>query len=187
MLNQELWKDIPEFEGVYQISNFGRLKSFKIVLTGRVLSNKEKSGKYFSVVLKYKGKIRYVRMHRLVAEAFIPNPENKPAVNHKDLNKQNNRVDNLEWATNSENCRHAIEHYPNYFAGINYYNKFVRPLPICQYTLEGKFIKSYPNAAEASKATGVCQRNILQVAMKTEYKPGKTRKQAGGYIWRADD
>lgn len=184
MLNQEIWKDVLGFEGAYQVSNFGGLKSFKIVLTGRILSNTEKDGKYFSVVLEYKKKVRYVRMHQLVAEAFIPNLNNKKCLNHIDGNKQNNRVDNLEWCTYKENHDHAMREGLANIKGMNNYNQHIRPFPILQFDLDGNFIAKYDNSTDAGKATGVCQRNILQVACKTEYKKGMTRKQAGGFIWK---
>ena len=179
----ESWKDIPGFEGIYQVSNCGRLASFKVNPQGRVLSNVNATGGYFSVVLRYGGKVRYTRMHRLVAEAFIPNPENKPEVNHKDLNKQNTYASNLEWSTYSENVKHAIKAKPEMITGMNHYNQVIRPKRIRQLNLNGDFIAEYRNGTDAAKASGVCSRNILQVAGKDEYKPGLTRKQAGGFIW----
>jgi len=181
----EAWKDIPGFEGLYQISNKGRLKSFKQYKDGRILSTKNNKGDYLSAVLCGKGvERRSTRVHRLVAEAFIPNPDSKPEVNHKDGNKQNNRVENLEWVTRLENAHHAIKHNPNILKGMNHYNKYVRPKTVIQLSLNGRHIAEFPSAKAAGRATGVCGRNILQVANRDEYKPGKTRKQAGGYIWR---
>lgn len=184
LIQQEIWKDIVNFEGIYQISNFGNLKSFKRNREGHVLSEKDKRGHYLSVILCYQSKTRCTRIHRLVAEAFIPNPENKPQVNHIDGNKQNNRVDNLEWATAIENMAHARETGLSSFIAMNHYNQIERPFKIIQCDLSGKFLAEYKNAKDASDASGVCQRNILQVANKTEYKKGLTRKQAGGYIWK---
>jgi histidyl-tRNA synthetase len=180
----EQWKDIPGWEGVYQISSFGRLKSFKEAKTGRILSNINSNGDYLSVILISQGRKQATKIHRLVAELFIPNPESKPEVNHKDTNKQNNRVDNLEWATKSENMIHAVGMNPEMVKGMNYYNQYVRPKSIIQLSLTGEIIAEYPNGREASEATGVCHRNIIQVASGTEYKPGKVRKQAGGFAWR---
>lgn len=180
----EIWKDVKGFEGVYQISNKGRLKSFKKYKEGYVLSNVNKKGDYLSVVLKYKDKIKYIRIHTLVAQAFIPNPLNKPEVNHKDGNKQNNRVENLEWVTRKENAAHARKHNPKIIKHMKKYNQLIRPKMINQYTLDGRFIAYYWNAKEAEKATGVCQRNILQVASRDEFSLGRVRKQAGGFIWK---
>lgn len=181
---KEIWKDVPGFEGIYQISNRGRLKSFKQFKSGKILSNTNKHGWYFTYVLRHKGKIQTQRIHRLVAGAFIPNPQKKPQINHKDLNKQNNHVDNLEWVTCSENAKHAVKAKPSMIAGMNHYNKYVKTYPIYQFSIEGEFLSEYTSSIDAQGKTGVCYRNILQVANKDEYKPGLTRKQAGGYIWR---
>lgn len=184
---REEWMDIRGWEGIYQISNYGRLKSFKREKTGVVLSNKNKNGWYLNVVLQTgrRNSRRWsVKIHTLVATHFIgPRPSDKHIVNHKDCDKQNNRADNLEWVTQRENMLHAAVVKPEFLSGMHRHNKFVRPNGIMQFSLDGEFLHCYRNGAEASKATGVCQRNILQVANKTEYKPGLTRKQAGGYIW----
>lgn len=181
----EIWKDIVGFEGYYQISNYGRLKSFKKIKSGRILSNVNNLGWYFNVVLRKKGikTMKSVKIHRLVAEHFIPNPDGKKYINHKDGNKQNNHVSNLEWCTQAENVKHAIGQNPNILRGMRKYNQEIRPIPIVQFNLDGSLVDFYRNGSDASRATGICQRNILQVASKAEYKPGKTRRQAGGFIW----
>lgn len=183
IMESEVWKYVPGFGGMYQVSNHGRLKSFKRLLEGYVLSNVNKTGGYFSIVLNYMGEIRYCRLNRLVAEAFIPNPENKPEVNHKDSDKQNTFVWNLEWATKSENVKHAIKHAPSMIRGMTNYNQNVRPKTILQIGSNGNVLAEFKNSKEAEKSTGVCHRNILQVASQDEYKPGLTRSQAGGFGW----
>lgn len=131
---KEVWKDIKSYEGYYQVSNLGRVRSVnRIVIRGDGQREKRKgqlmklrysnskkaleknSNKRVSVILNKNGKKTCHLVHRLVAEAFIPNPENKETVNHIDGNTQNNSINNLEWATRSENVQHAYDNglYPN--------------------------------------------------------------------------
>ena len=110
---EEVWKDIKGYNGDYQVSSIGRVKSkkikkHKILKPGYRLSNKKKT--YDFVVLCKNNNCKKHSVHRLVAQAFIPNPENKPQVNHIDFNKKNNNVSNLEWCTISENKLHDIKH-----------------------------------------------------------------------------
>lgn len=104
---KELWKDLKRFDNLYQISNKGRVRSLAhnvILKPAKVAYRKQEKSDGYQVV-NIKKKIYYV--HRLVAEEFIPNPNKLPQINHKDGNKQNNNVENLEWCTNSENILHA--------------------------------------------------------------------------------
>lgn len=183
-MEKEIWKDIPGYKGIYQISNFGRLKSFKVVKSGMIMKNTNKKGWYFTVVLRSTGKpFTTKRIHRLVAELFIPNPKNYKQVNHKDMNKQNNHYSNLEWCTCQQNIKHALKNKPDIVKAMNYYNQVIKPKTIIQKDLQGNYVATFQNAVQAHKATGVCSRNILQVASKDEYKPGLIRKQAGGFKW----
>ena len=185
---QEVWKDIKGFKGVYQISNLGRMKSFKKEATGKILSNTNKKGDYFSVILRKGDRVKHTRVHRLVAEAFIPNPNALSHVHHKDGDKQNNCVDNLEWISEREHHFVTRQQNPNVIKGLVNYNKFVRPKKIQQYSLNGELLAEYNSGTEAHLRTGVCARNILQVASKTPFNNnGDVRKQAGGYIWRYKD
>jgi hypothetical protein len=183
-MDGEIWKDIEGYEGHYQISSFGRLKSFKKFKEGFILSNVNSKKGYFSVVLRYKDKIKSTRIHRLVAEHFIENSENKTYVNHKDLNKQNNHYLNLEWCTPRENVIHSIKSNSNQLFGMINYNTSVKPKKIIQLSISGEQLNVFKNSKEASLITGVCARNILQVASKSEYKKGLIRSQAGGYKWQ---
>lgn len=116
-MDEEIWKKIDEFEN-YEISTYGRIRSLprlkknhnsinSYISKGRILKINTNS-RYSLVSLKIKGKQFSRTIHRLVAKAFIPNPENKPEVNHKDFNRHNNYLFNLEWATRDENLSHAI-------------------------------------------------------------------------------
>lgn len=175
----EKWKDIQGYEGKYQVSNYGRIKSLsrKIsngtgyymskekILKGHVITNG-----YVQVELQGKGML----IHRLVAETFIENPYNKPQVNHIDGNKTNNIVTNLEWVTNGENQIHA---YKN---GLNKHSEKAgrKPKKVCQIDLKtGKVIKIYNSIAEARKSLGLKKDNISSVCK-------NKRKSCGGYGWR---
>lgn len=107
---KEIWKDIEGFEGKYQVSNTGYVKSLDFNHTGKekILKNKVNRQGYEYVTLYKNGKQYYPAIHRLVAEAFIPNPNELEQVNHIDGNKKNNVAENLEWCTNLENMQHAI-------------------------------------------------------------------------------
>ena len=183
---QEEWKWVNGFEGIYQISNYGRLKSFKKYGDGYILSNKNEKGGYLSIILtdSIRRRRRCTRIHVLVAEHFIGKIPKGFHVHHLDDNKQNNIVSNLEIIHPKKHRKETEKSCPQIVRGINNYNKFQRPKHIVQYDLEGHFIAEYANGEIASRLTGVCQRNILQVANGEEYKPGKVRKQAGGYVWK---
>ena len=125
---KEIWKDIENYDGIYQISNFGRVKS---------LSRQTKSGKYKEIIKKpslagrgyYRlalcknGKPKYYYIHRLVAKAFIPNPNNLPLVNHKDENKLNNNVNNLEWCDSEYNMNYGFCNIKKNISRAIYYCK----------------------------------------------------------------
>lgn len=119
-MEEEIWRDIPidKYKGRYMISNFGDVKSLAktwighngcVRTKGDSILRKLQTGKgYHSVILFLNGESKQFKVHRLVATAFIPNPNNLPQVNHKDGDKTNNHVSNLEWCTQSENMTHAF-------------------------------------------------------------------------------
>lgn len=105
----EKWKDVKGFEGKYQVSNLGRVRSFQRCKPNenKILKHEIMWNGYSRVGLCVKEKKKRCKIHRLVAEAFIPNPDNLPEVNHKDGNKLNNHADNLEWVSRADNMKHA--------------------------------------------------------------------------------
>lgn len=119
MNSLEVWKPVKGYEGFYEVSNFGNVRSldryveqkqhsgtmFKRLYKGKLLKPRKTNSGYFLVTLKSK----QVLVHRLVATAFIPNPDNKPCVNHIDSCRTNNHANNLEWVTQSENVQHGIK------------------------------------------------------------------------------
>lgn len=149
MTNTEEWKEIPGFEGIYEVSNFGRIRTVSNG-RGRIIHEKKptptKKG-YMLVQLWSKNKRIAKFVHRLVAEAFIPNPNNLPQVNHKDEDKANNHVDNLEWCDDKYNVNYGtgLER-----ARLNRLNKG-KCRKIGQYTMDDVLIREYQSIAEAAR------------------------------------
>lgn len=146
----EEWRDIEGYEGLYQVSNEGRVKSLdkyvdnrwgtKQFVKGKVLTNVKTQG-YWYVGLNKNGKYKRHRIHRLVAEAFIPNPNNLLEVNHKDENPDNNTVENLEWCDHSYNINYGTR---NKRVGHHFLKK------VCKMDLNGLILKIYASLTEAS-------------------------------------
>lgn len=162
---KEIWKDIPGFENLYQVSNLGRVKSLprktnERIINGKILTPINNGYGYMKITIN--GKKKYV--HQLVAQAFILNPNNYKCVNHKDENKLNNNVDNLEWCSVKYNCNYGIRN-----------EKIGKK--VIQYDKQMNEIRKYKTITEASK---IC--NILISSISSSCR--KKRKCAGGYIWR---
>lgn len=162
---QEVWKDIEGYEGCYQVSNLGRVRNIKF---NRMLKPSCDSDGYLIVVLSKGGKHRTRTVHRLVAETFIRNKSGYPQVNHKDENKQNNCVENLEWCDSKQNC--------NYGTRNKKISKMVSK-NVIQFSISGKRIKKWNSMTEASKVTG-CDLSAISMCCN-----GK-RRTTGGYQWK---
>lgn len=162
----EIWKPIKDFETLYEVSSYGRVRS----LCGRYGKNlilKQGSGSrgYLNVSLCKKGVQKTVNVHRLVASAFIPNPDNLPCINHKDQNKTNNNVSNLEWCSYYQN---------NVYGDRLTKSALKRGIPV-------KCIETgviYANSRAAYRATGICQSSISNCC---NHKDGHYT--AGGFHW----
>lgn len=139
---QEEWRDIPEFKGLYQASNLGRIRSLK---TGIVMIPQINHKGYHRLLLMKAGKAYSRLIHRLVASAFIPNPMSLPQINHKDENKTNNNISNLEWCTNIYNHNYGTRN-----ARVSVANS----RPVLSINKHG-YISLYPSALVASKLLGV--------------------------------
>ena len=172
-MDKELWKDVKNYEGLYQVSNYGRVKRLEglIYATGKhtyTYIKKERILKpilccgYLYVSLSKHNKRKNVRIHKLVAEAFIPNPNNYNNIDHKDTNKQNNRADNLIWCTNVQNMNNPLT--------LEKMGK-----PVYQFTKNGEFIKEWRSGKYAQEQLNICHISACCL--------GK-RKTAGGYVWR---
>jgi hypothetical protein len=169
---KEVWKNIPNYKK-YQVSNLGKIKSFaKNKQNGKILKFSHNHKGYNQVILVKDKKPNNQLVHRLVAQAFIPNPNNLPQVNHKDGNKQNNCVDNLEWITNKDNIKHAKEHnlYPK-----SSERKTCRK--VNQYDLNGNFIKQWNYIMAIEKELGYDNRCICRCCK-------NKRPSAYGYKWK---
>lgn len=181
-LKHEVWKPIPDFEGYYEASTLGRIRSLdryvmcrggnKRLIKGRLLRPRLYKDGYFDVKLhKDKDKYKTCRINRLIALTFISNPNNLPVVNHKDENPLNNRVPNLEWCTQKYNV--------NYGSSIQRSSKS-RGTKISQYDKQYNLIHTYDSIREAARVIKGAHQNISKAAIgkyKTSY----------GYIWKYAD
>jgi hypothetical protein len=171
---KEIWKDIEGFEGLYQVSNLGRVKSFDTtdklgrIRKGRVLKPHRHPQGYLLVTLCKNGKHKNHKTHRVVAQAFIPNPENKPEVNHIDENKTNNNVNNLEWSTRKENLNHGTR---------TERMAKTQSIPIIATNIKTGEFREFYGISECARQLGLNQAHITDVLK------GR-RKQTGGYTFK---
>ena len=183
---KEEWQWMSGYEGLYQVSNTGKVKSFHKIKSGKIIRLNNKNGWYLSFrAIDKEHKTNTLRVHVEVAKAFIGDIPKGYHVHHKDGNKQNNTVNNLEIIHPREHWRETEKHNHKIIKGLNDYNRYEKTKKIRQYTMDGIFLAEYVNGEVASRMTGICHRNILQVAGKAPFnKRGSVRKQAGGYIWK---
>ena len=173
---QEEWKDILGFEGRYQISNLGRVKS---LVSERILKECQSSNGYMRVCLCGADGHKNMSVHRMVADAFISNPNDLPQVNHIDENKQNNRVDNLEWVTSKQNINHGTS-----LARRSYHQRYTQSgkKVVHQYDMEGNLIGTFISIREAARHYGIDRTGIQHCC--TNKKGFKTYK---GYKWKFEE
>ena len=177
----EIWKDIKDYEGLYQVSNLGNVRSLdmtiiqlhhwsnqyvKHIYKGRLLKGSKNSNGYRTITL-HKGKKTEKRLlHRMIAEAFIPNPNNYNYINHKDNNPSNNNVNNLEWCTQSYNIKYAYEQG----------NKTPPNTKEINQLKNGNILRTFISISDAERKTGIKGANISKCCR-------KLRNYAGGYQW----
>ena len=158
----EKWRSIAGYEGLYEVSDLGRVRSLKFGKT-KILKPGRVGGGYLMVVLCKDGKVRCMKVHRLVASAFIPNPLGLETVNHIDEDKTNNDVSNLEWMSRTDNVAYSQPQRAE---------RQVRMLD----KSTGEPLATFPSLIEAARATGISDGNICS-CLKGRY------KSAGGYVW----
>lgn len=170
---QEEWKPIIGYDNKYAVSNYGNVKCLKNTGKVKILKPHKTNRGYLRVDLYFNHKARHCLIHRLVAEAFIPNPNNLPQVNHKDENPLNNHMDNLEWCTVSYNIN-----YGNRNSKVSKMLQETKDsIPIKQYTLNGEFVKEWKGAREIERVLGYNQANIRHCCE-------KQGRYAKGFQWR---
>lgn len=180
---EEIWKEVKYFEDYYEVSNMGRVRSIdryvphvngsERLIRGRLMKLQNSDFGYKQITLVEDKKTKTYKVHRLVAEAFIPNPHNYQCVTHKDGNVTNNNVENLMWCT----YEHYLDRDKNREKAIKTVSRTV-----LQYTKDGKFVNEYPSMIEAERQTG-----IFSVQISKCCKGIKHHRSAGGFIWRFKD
>lgn len=185
---EEIWKDIKGYEGLYQISNLGRVKSVDKYdrlgrfWKGKILNPHKQLNCYLSVGLCKGGKMKTFYIHRLVAEAFIPNPNNYSIINHMDYNPSNNFVGNLEWCTYEYNNNYGTRNkkLSQSLKGHSISEQTKQKISqlknksVLQFTKDGEFVREWKSVKEAEETLGIYQ---ISRCARCE------RKTAGGFKW----
>lgn len=195
-LEREEWRPIKGYEGLYEVSSFGRVRSLDRIVSGRNGSQRNLKGAIMSYsctsvypkVTLYNGKSKTFSVHRLVAEAFIPNPDNLPCVNHRNEQPDCNYPDNLEWCNTKYNLNYGTHnkkislskkghrHSPETRKKLCQAQEKKR-IPVIQFSIEGKWLGEFESLTAAALSTGVNHRNI-RLCCRGE------RHTAGGYVWK---
>ncbi len=191
---EEVWKNIKGYENLYQVSNLGRIKSLarysayrnsKRFINEKIMKLHKSYNGYLRVELCKNNITKKYLVHRLVAYAFLNEHDNNLEINHKDGNKQNNKIENLEWVSRSENEKHAYKiglakNTEKQRIAVSNCNKNKRIKPVIQLDKNFNFIKEWKSATEAQNELGINRKNINQCVI------GKN-KTAGGYVWRTKE
>ena len=161
------------YEGLYKVSNLGRILNLNYRNTGKpkLMTPSENTDGYFKINLRKNGETKTCYVHRLIAQTFIPNPENKPEINHIDEDKTNNRVDNLEWKWHKDNINHGTHNERSAKTRTN--GKLSKR--VLQFTLDGEFVREWESTQECGR-NGFCQGAVADCCN------GK-RKSHKGFRW----
>ena len=192
----EIWKDYKNYEGLYQASNLGRVRSLDRwvsskngsmqFIKGRILKLGNHNQGYLSVNLCKNNKVKTYLVHRIIAETFLPNPDNLPCVNHKDEDKTNNSVVNLEWCTYEYNNNYGTA---NERMSKSLTNNIYTSREVDVYDLDMNFIETLPSLAECARKYNLKKANVIHCcnggcwddALHTKWHP---KKRAGKHIFR---
>lgn len=155
-MNDEIWRDIKGYEGLYQVSNMGNVKSLR---KNHLLTPNNTGNGYFQVTLSANGKKTNHLIHRLVGSVFLPNPYNLPCINHKNCDRSDNRCENLEWCDYQYNTNYSVSK------------------PILQYTKDGEFVRKWKSIISVEKNTNYNNAHISKCCK-------GVRKTAYGYVWK---
>lgn len=187
-MRKEIWKPVVGYEGLYEVSSIGRIKSLKRVVNNnggcriiRELIKKNSIDSHgYEYVWLWNRSGRTHRVHKLVATAFIPNPESKPCIDHINGNRRDNRVENLRWCTHKENSNFKIAH-ERMLRNAPWRGKYGADIPwsraVFQYDKEGNLIQEFGGVLEASRKTEINHRYISATCRGEQ-------KTAGGFVWK---